>query len=63
MLGLARICIVLVVIYVVSVVSTYIQNKFMVSTAQTASAAIRNDLFCNMQKLPLKYFDTHLVET
>jgi ABC-type multidrug transport system, ATPase and permease components len=59
MTGLARICIVLVIIYLVSTVSTYIQNRFMVSIAQKTSARIRKDLFGCLQKLPMKYFDTH----
>ncbi|HEY5561201.1 MAG TPA: ABC transporter ATP-binding protein [Clostridiaceae bacterium] len=59
MLGLSRICFVLGVIYLVSAAATFIQNRFMVSIAQTTSTAIRKDLFYNMQKLPLNYFDTH----
>jgi ATP-binding cassette subfamily B protein len=31
----------------------------MVDVAQETSASIRKDLFTSMQKLPLKYFDTH----
>ncbi|GIM27762.1 multidrug ABC transporter ATP-binding protein [Clostridium polyendosporum] len=59
MIGLTNICIVLVIIYLISVTSTYIQNRFMVSIAQRTTSDIRRDLFGNMQKLPLKYFDTH----
>lgn len=59
MTGLLNICVVLAVIYLVSVLSTYIQNRLMVSIAQRASADIRRDLYRNMQMLPLKYFDTH----
>lgn len=59
MIGLARICVVLVVIYLVSAIATFIENRFMVNIAQSTSATIRKDLFSNMQKLPLSYFDTH----
>lgn len=59
MAGLARICIILVIIYLVSVISTYIQNKLMVNIAQKTSSEIRRDLYRNMQGLPLNYFDTH----
>ncbi|AKB43819.1 Lipid A export ATP-binding/permease protein MsbA [Methanosarcina vacuolata Z-761] len=57
--GLARICIVMVLIYLVAVFSTYMQNSLMIRVAQKTSANIRSDLFSSLQKLPLKYFDTH----
>ncbi|WP_243685331.1 ABC transporter ATP-binding protein [Methanosarcina barkeri] len=57
--GLARICIVMVLIYLVSVFSTYMENSLMIRVAQKTSANIRSDLFSSLQKLPLKYFDTH----
>lgn len=59
MTGLAIICTILIIMYIVSTVSTYIQNKFMVDIAQRTSSEIRRDLYRNMQKLPLNYFDTH----
>jgi ATP-binding cassette subfamily B protein len=59
MLGLAKICFVLGGIYLTGIISTYIQNRLMVSTAQRTTADIRKDLFKSMQMLPLKYFDTH----
>ena len=58
-IGLARICALLGGIYLISIISTYIQNRFMVSIAQRTTSDIRKDLFINMQKLPLKYYDTH----
>ena len=45
--------------YLVATLSTFIQNRFMVSIAQKTSSEIRKDLFDKMQNLPLKYFDTH----
>lgn len=59
LVGLAKICALLGGIYLVSIISTYIQNRFMVSIAQRTTSDIRKDLFISMQKLPLKYFDTH----
>lgn len=59
MKGLAKICLLLAGIYFISVISSYIQNRLMVGIAQRTSADIRIDLFKAMQKLPLKYFDTH----
>ncbi|SCH18134.1 ABC transporter ATP-binding protein [Romboutsia sp. 1001713B170207_170306_H8] len=57
--GLYRICIVLIGMYVVATVSTFIQNRLMVSIAQKTSADIRKDLYSKMQHLPLSYYDTH----
>jgi ATP-binding cassette, subfamily B, multidrug efflux pump len=57
--GLARICIVMILIYLVSAFSTYMQNFLMIRVAQKTSASIRSDLFSSLQKLPLNYFDTH----
>jgi ATP-binding cassette subfamily B multidrug efflux pump len=59
MIGLAGICAFLGIIYLISILSTYIQNRFMVSIAQRTTSDIRRDLFISMQKLPLKYYDTH----
>ncbi len=57
--GLAQICFFLLVIYGVGVASTYLQNHFMIAVAQKTSAKLRRDLLLNLQKLPLRYFDTH----
>ncbi len=57
--GLEYICLVMLSIYVANVFSTYGQNILMISAAQKTAANIRRDLFFNLQKLPLAYFDTH----
>lgn len=57
--GLAVICFVMLGIYFINIFSTYGQNILMVSVAQRTAADIRKDLFSNLQKLPLRYFDTH----
>lgn len=59
MRGLAGICIVLIIIYVISAACTYGQKRIMVYIAQKTSAVIRRDLFQSLLSLPLKYFDTH----
>ncbi len=59
MKGLFTICMVLVGMYIIGAVATFIQNRIMVSVAQNTSAKIRKDLFNNIQKLPLRYFDTN----
>ncbi len=45
--------------YVVATISTFIQNRLMVSIAQKTSSDIRKDLYSKMQHLPLSYYDTH----
>lgn len=57
--GLGTICLALLALYMINVASTYGQNILMISTAQKTSSDIRKDLFTNLQKLPLRYFDTH----
>ena len=53
------ICLVLGVMYLLSAVFTYFQNSVTVKVAQKASADIRGDIFSNLQRLPMRYFDTH----
>ncbi|WP_418223484.1 ABC transporter ATP-binding protein [Clostridium isatidis] len=57
--GLSKMCILLVVMYVISSASAFFQNRLMVSIAQNTSARIRKDLFESIQKLPVNYYDTH----
>ena len=57
--GLGFICIVLVLMYLVNIFSTYYQNMVMLKIAQRVSATMRKDLFTALQKLPLKYFDSN----
>lgn len=46
-------------IYVVSVVCSYLQQRIMIGISQNALVKIREDMFSKIQKLPLKYHDTH----
>lgn len=57
--GLAVLCGILAGIYLVSVVTGYLQNILMVRVAQGVSARIRRDLFLHLDSLPVRYFDTH----
>ena len=59
MKGLYKICIVLIVMYALSSLTTFIQNRLMISISQGTVTEIRKDLFIKMQRLPLKYFDTN----
>jgi len=45
-------------IYIVGVVSTYVQNRIMISVSQGTIETIRNDLFQKVQKLPVRFYDT-----
>ena len=46
-------------IYMVGVVATYVYNILMVTISQGIQKKIRDELFAHMQRLPIKYFDTH----
>ncbi len=47
------------VIYLVGAASTYIFNRLMVGISTRTLYKIRVDLFQKLEKLPLKYYDTH----
>ena len=47
------------VFYAVGVISVYAYNRIMVNITQGTQRELRNELFAHMQKLPVKYFDTH----
>ncbi|MBS6642964.1 MAG: ABC transporter ATP-binding protein [Clostridiaceae bacterium] len=57
--GLARALVVMGAVYIIGVAANYAQAKVMLTVAQNALQKIRNDLFTRMQKLPIKYYDTH----
>ena len=46
-------------IYLVGIICTYLQQRIMVGVSQNALVKIRKDLFSKIQKLPVKYHDTH----
>jgi len=47
------------VIYLVGVVATYLYNRQMAIIGQGVLKRLRDEMFDHMQKLPIKYFDTH----
>ena len=57
--GLARMLCLMAAVYIVGAVCSFGYARIMVHISQTCVAKIRADLFERMQKLPLKYFDTH----
>jgi ATP-binding cassette, subfamily B, multidrug efflux pump len=59
MKGLTRICLIMLGIYAASVIAIYFQSIMMVDVAQGTVTEIRRDLFNHMQKLPVRFYDTH----
>lgn len=57
--ALIYVCIFLAIIYLISSVFTYFQNSIIIKVAQATSNQIRQDVFANLQRLPMKFFDTH----
>ncbi|NLC43199.1 MAG: ABC transporter ATP-binding protein [Clostridiales bacterium] len=47
------------VIYIVGMITNYLNSRIMVDVSQSALVNLREDLFNKIQKLPLKYHDTH----
>ena len=57
--GLVRILIILAGIYLAGVAATYIQYRLLNKIGQRTVNRMRTDLFKKMERLPIKYFDTH----
>ena len=56
---IAAALILLASIYLIGVVTNYLQARIMLKISQSSIEKIRNDLFRKLQKLPVRYFDTH----
>ena len=50
---------ILVCIYLFGILTNYMQARVMMTISQNSIEKIRNDLFVKLQKLPVRYFDTH----
>ncbi len=50
---------IMAVVYLVGIVSGFAYNRIMVTISQGVQKSIRDEMFENMQYLPIKYFDTH----
>lgn len=57
--GLLKAIGVMSVIYVVGIITAYLYNRIMAVIAQGVLRNIRNEMFEKMEKLPIRYFDTH----
>ncbi|MFV0537540.1 MAG: ABC transporter ATP-binding protein [Dysgonomonas sp.] len=57
--GLIKVLVLLAAIYLVGVVATYVQYILLNKIGQRTVTRMRTDLFQKMERLPIKYFDTH----
>ena len=57
--GLLRILCVMASIYITGIFFTWLYNFLMANIAQGTLKKIRDDMFTHMQKLPVRYFDSH----
>ena len=55
--GLVKALMLMACVYLVGVVSSYLQAKIMMGISQRALCRIREDLFDKMQNLPVRFFD------
>ncbi len=45
--------------YLIGVIAIFAQNRIMMYVTQGVQKRLRDDMFAHMEKLPIKYFDTH----
>ena len=57
--GLIKAIGVMAVIYIVGIITGYLYSRIMAIIAQGVLRNIRNEMFEKMEKLPIRYFDTH----
>jgi len=57
--GLLKAILIMGLIYLAGICSTFLYNWLMVTVSQGVLKNIRDDMFSHMQTLPIKYFDTH----
>ena len=56
---LVRFLVLMGAIYALGIVSSFLYNYLMVRVGQGMQKTIRDDMFRHMQRLPIRYFDTH----
>jgi ATP-binding cassette subfamily B protein len=47
------------IFYGLGIIAAFIQNKTMIKISQGVQRNLRDDIFSHMEKLPIRYFDTH----
>ena len=50
--------VIMLAVYLLGILSSYLQSRIMLSVSQKATERLRNELFEKLLKLPTKYFDT-----
>lgn len=49
--------VIMLMVYLTGILATYLQSRIMLSVSQNATEKIRNDLYKNVMRLPVRYFD------
>ena len=57
--GLFKALSIMACIYFIGILSSYLYNRFMSRISQGTLKTIRDEMFEKMQRLPIRYFDTH----
>ena len=57
--GLIRALVTIGCVYLIGTLATWLYNRRMVTIAQGTLKRIRDEMFEKMQRLPIRYFDTH----
>ncbi|MCR4648739.1 MAG: ABC transporter ATP-binding protein/permease [Lachnospiraceae bacterium] len=57
--GLLQMMTKIAILFAAAGISTFVYNKIMIYIAQGTMKRLRIDLFTHMEKLPIRYFDTH----
>lgn len=57
--GLFNQILIMAAIYLIGVIATLVYNKLVIKISQGTLKGIRDDMFEHMQKLPIRYFDSH----
>lgn len=47
------------IFYLIGAISTYVYNRLMINVTQGSLRNIRNAMYAHMEKLPIRFFDTH----
>lgn len=46
-------------IFLIGIIAVYVTNRLMINVSQGVMLRLRNEVFEHMQKLPIRFFDTH----
>ena len=57
--GLLLVIVEMAAVFMVSIIANLIQGLLMARVGQGVQTTIRNEMFSHMQRLPIRYFDTH----